>query len=137
MSPDMARSAVQRGTLCRDRPYGFSIVWTIPDAGDAHDVRRNDRDRRVVGLRGLDRIEEAGRAAARVSRPNAHNDAEVEPLPESGEEALGDFVPTWLQGRDRPRSAVRVHRTFPFVEGILSTKGDWLGAAAIRVDRSA
>jgi hypothetical protein len=41
-----------------------------------------------------------------------------------------------LQGGDRPRAALRVHRAVAVVEGVLPAQGDRLGPAAVCVDGS-
>src|SRR5579871_2643431 len=137
LPPDLARSAIQRGALRRHRTYRLSLLPSLPDARNASDVRGDDRHRRVVGFRGLNRVEAAWSAVEVISRPNAERDAEVESRQGYVEAAFCDPVPARLQRRHRSGTALRFDRAISSIERIFLAKSYWLGSTAIRLDGSA
>ncbi len=89
-----------------------------------------------MGLRGHARRAQPRRPPPRESTEDETAHAPVGARHRHVETPQRNPVSDWAQGRDRPRSAVRLHRTQSASQKFLHPQSDRLGASPVRLDGS-
>src|ERR1035438_9459612 len=132
---NLARRPLSRRAIRRPASGWRQAVHVVSNVVRGKDVRRADRHRRLVGLRGWHCVPPHRPNPPQLSRAHAAKDAVLEQVNQSLEAPHIHPLPTRLQVSHRSESSLRLHRTLARLARILSPESNRLGSSPTRLDR--